>query len=510
MSTEQSLPSAKAPPQRFPLDRIGLGIGVVLAILLLVAVVGTTTPLGIVGEWVWNRSPAPPIEPALWLIPLVASAAYLCLVAVDGTLPRRILFSEPLMLAMILAAGFFWQWAALDLPKPPLGMERYAPALYFESTTGYFAEARQIENTSDFFRQYKDWVTKADSFHQGTHPPGLILFFRGILTWMDEQPQWALQIERIAPARLRDGLQAIGQPLRQAERSTLLLASMLTWVMSWGTALLVYGLVRLDGSARAASLGAILWTVMPASLLFLPLADAFFPFLAMMVWLLTAFAIRARVGLLAILAGGVCCLGLLLSLAFVVVGGIALLYALLDSASTRQLGRGVITVGCLAAGVALPIEWIYENYQLSMLDVWQINLEKHAGFYLAMPRSYLPWIGINLLEFGAMVSPPLFVLAVARGVGSLLKRGPSSVDRLIAVWFLALIALDVSGRNRSESARLWPFLMPIVPVAVARVWGESTGVGNHLGRVLLTLVAMLGTLVLLGWVEPLLPIVLTP
>ncbi len=251
----------------------------------------------------------PPVEPALWLVPLIASIVYLCLVAIDAFLPRRILFSEPLMLLTILATGFFWQWVSLDLPKPPLGMERYAPALYFESTTGYFTEARKIQNTGDFLRQYKDWVTNADSFHQGTHPPGLILFFRGILTLMDKQPDWAQKIEQIAPARLRDGLQAVGQPISQAERSTLLLASMLVWGMSLGTALLVYGLVRLEGSARAASLAAILWMVLPASLLFLPLADAFYPFLAMLVWLLTAVAIRARIGLLAILAGGVCCLG---------------------------------------------------------------------------------------------------------------------------------------------------------------------------------------------------------
>ncbi len=510
MSTEQSLPTPVPSPKWSFFDGVFLAVGWILAVLLWVTLIATKTPLGLVGQWVWNRSPAPPVEPVLWLIPFVVSVAYLCLVAVDALLPRRILFSEPLMLSIILAAGLLWQWVALDLPKPPLGMERYAPALYFESTTGYFTQARQIENAGDFLRQYKDWVSKADSFHQGTHPPGLILLFRGFLTLMDQKPDWAQQIERIAPTRMRDGLQAIGQPLNQSERSTLLLASMLAWGLSWATALLVYGLIRLEGSTRAASLGAILWMVMPASLLFLPLADAFYPFFAMLVWLLTVTSIRARVGLLAVFAGGACCLGLLLSLAFVVVGGIALIYVVLDTAISRQLGRGIITLACLAAGIALPIEWIYENYQLSMIDVWQINLQKHAGFYVAMPRSYLPWLGINLLEFAAMVSPPLFIGAAARGTGSLLKRGPASVDRLIAVWFLTLIALDLSGRNRSESARLWLFLMPVVPVAVARLWGESAGVGSVLGRVLLTLAAMLGTLLLLGWVEPLLPIVLTP
>ncbi|MBY0585879.1 hypothetical protein K2X85_01820 [bacterium] len=500
---------ASPPVVRWPF--VLAGIGLVLAAGSILFLTATAIPLGIVGEWVWNRSPVPPTSLTSWLIPAIASGLYLVVfVAGDRLIDRAWWIGRAALLLMLLGVAACWQRAAMDLPSPPLGMERFAPALFFESTSGYFARARQIDRPDEFLRGYKEWVSKADSFHQGTHPPGLILFFRGLLTWFQREPALADTIEQWSPARLRDGLEAIGQPLAPADRATLLFASLLTWALSLATGPLIYATIRQGYSPRAGWWGAALWSVLPAGLFFLPLADVLFPFLAMLTWLLVILSFRARIGLLAILAGAIGSVGLFLSLAFVVVGAIAGAIVLSEAVAKKEYRRGIITIACLLAGLALPMEALFENYKISMIEVWQINLAKHAGFYTAMPRSYFPWLGINLVELAMMTGPSLFVVALAWGFRSGWHFGPTSPDRLVTIWLVVLIALDLSGRNRSEAARLWLFLTPVVPVASACWGGQSGSAGALAMRVVLILFAMVGTLVLLGWVEPLLPVVLSP
>jgi hypothetical protein len=500
-----------SPTPRIGVDVLAWSAGVVSAGVLGGIILSPSIPLGLVGEWVWNRSPAPPIDPAAWLLPLLASLIYASLLLVGdrfveagGSLVRC------LLLATLLPVAFFWQRSVADLPSPPLGMERWIPALFFESTSGYFAEAKKVEDTSAFIRSYQEWVARGDSFHQGTHPPGLILIFRGLLWGAARYPEWGPTLEAYLPARMVDGLEAVGQPLEAADRAALLASATLCWGWTLLSALLLYGLIRSSYSARVAWWGACFWPIMPASVLFLPLADAAFAPLTLLVLMWTVYAFRWRVGLLAVLAGGGLCLGTLLSLAFFVTLAIATTWIGWETVSTGRYRRGLITLACLLAGWALPLEWLYENYRLSMIDVWQINLSKHAGFYEAMPRSYLPWLGLNLAEFAAMVSPPLFVLACGRAIQGCWRLGPTSLDRLVVVWFVALLALDWAGRNRSETARLWLFLMPMTAAAAA-TWGDSRpGWPTTIGRVVLTFLTMAGTLLLVGWVEPLLPVALSP
>jgi hypothetical protein len=501
-------------------DVLMMTLGTILSLVVVAILIGTNIPLGLPGEWVWNRSPAPPSYWASWFFPVLTSVAYLILFVIgDRLIDRCWPFARMGLLVILCGAAALWQRSALDLPHPPLGMERWAPALFFESTSGYFAEARKIEHPTDFVRGYKEWVSKADSFHQGTHPPGLILLYRGLLTWMERDSSLASSIDAWSPPRLRDGLEAIGQPLTLAERATLLAASIITWTLSLATTLLIYAFVRFSYSPRAAWWGASLWPILPSGLLFLPLADVLFAFLSLFFWLLVFASFRWRIGLLAVLAGGVVSLGLMLSLAFVVVAAIAGFFLILEAIATHRYRRAILTLIFIGAGIALPIESIYENFKLSMFDVWQINLEKHAGFYAAMPRSYFPWLGINLLELAAMTSPALMILAFVwsgrtlaalRGGRNLFASTTTSVGRWTAAWLLIVLLLDLSGRNRSESARLWLFLTPMIPIAVASWSGENDALAPLWARVLLTFVAMVGTLVLLGWVEPLLPVMLSP
>jgi hypothetical protein len=267
------------------------------------------------------------------------------------------------------------------------------------------------------------------------------------------------------------------------------------------TILPIYALARLGGSAQLAWWSSCFWAVAPASVLFVPVWDTFFPLLAMTsLWFVLA-GYHYRVAALSLL-GGLCLAGgMMLSLAFVVVGAIAGLAVVLLTVGEGRWGRGMWVLLVTAAGFALPSEILSHLDLLNMPTVWSINLAKHAGFYQAMPRSFAPWLVINLIEFAIVAGPALALAALAHTASRSWRSVATPVDRILLAGLVVLLLLNLSGRNRSEAARLWLFMTPLVPVGAARFTQQSTAV-NLVGAILTALVAVAAV----GWVEPLLPI----
>lgn len=485
---------------------------VVPTILTIVLLMATNIPLGIMGEWVWNRAANPPWNPLNWLLPLLALALYL-VIAVLGSkwITNRheswIVICGPVA---ILSAAF-WQWSLVEFPNTGGGSERWIPSQYFKATSGYFTVAQSIDETKLFLEKYESWTKNADNFHLGTHPPGLILLHKFAIDIFDKHPDAGLQIERLAPRRVLDGFEIVGTPLPPAERSALIATSIGTWFFSLLTIIPIYGLIRLGGTKTEAWWGALFWPAVPASSLFIPVGDVLYPFLATTILWLVVASFRVRIGILALLAGGFLWIGMMLSLAFLVVAVIGSVTVFWLALWEGKWWRGIVTLLALLAGLLLPVELLYDSLGLNLIEVWRINLTKHAGFYDAMPRSYLPWLIIDLVEFSVVSGPGLFLAATIYIVTRAWRKEAPAVDHLLVVWLILLIFLDLSGRNRSEVARLWLFLSPVALAGAAR--GLSPVSQSRFPWLLpaigLAFSALL-SLVALGWTEPLLPVVAGP
>lgn len=473
---------------------------------------GSAIPLGVEGEWVWNRVTRPP-ELARYLVPTLAGVAYVSFVTggwvwLQSRSERWVILGLPLLLTV--AAGL--QATILNLPAPGLGLERIPISLYSTASSGYFWHAR-LHPAQTFVQDYEDWVSKQDRFHIGTHPPGLFLLNRFVLEALGQRPKAAQFLVRHAPKRMREGLQVLGAELQLHEAAALLAVALLTWGASLATALPVYLLARLGEKPAIAWLAAATWPVVPGPLLFYPVSDCLFPFLAAtFVWLSVA-AIRYRSLLLAIAAGVALWAGLMLSLAFLALlpipAGCSLLYPyfeVLDRRTfLRQAVRNVVrTMGGIALGVGLCWLAMLAAFDLNMVTVWRINLSKHAGFYDAFPRSYWPWLGINLLEFGTMCGPAAFVASALGLFVSIRSSRFNLVRTLTWCWLGTVILLDLSGKNMSEAARLWLFLTPFAAIGLASASNLLQFRGRHVMLLLACQIAV--GLALLGTVEPLLPI----
>jgi methylthioxylose transferase len=466
-------------------------------------VMNRNIPLGVLGEWVWNRHPAPA---AFGFLPVVVGAAiFIWLSKFMRRMIDRNAHWAPIALGAAMAVALPLQLSIFNLPHT--AMERWFLSLHNPSSSGYFAVARDLQrrgvSTEAFLRDYEKWIAAQDSFHIGTHPPGLFAAYQKLLAFMEGYAETAERVLRLAPARLGMAAVQIGrmERLNTAESATLVAAGLLTWCAFWLTTPFVYLLARRSASPGASFAATSLWLLTPGPLLFLPVADAAYPLFAAAIGYLLitgphkGTATAAATGLA---AGVVFFIAINLSLAFLVVLSIAGLAGLIGDFSALRRSAWWTTWLAFAVAVAALLIVCRSTFDLDLLAVCRINLEKHRGFYEHFPRSYWPWVAVNLFEFAATIGV-FAVLAVAACIWR-----PKRTGTALAISFLAtLLLLDLAGKNLSEAGRLWLFLTPFAAAASARVL-ERTALSPRQSAALLVLQAA-AAVSLYTMVEPLLP-----
>jgi hypothetical protein len=179
---------------------------------------------------------------------------------------------------------------------------------------------------------------------------------------------------------------------------------------------------------------------------------------------------------LAVAAGFVLWLGLMLSLAHLPVVFLLGIYLVVRTVQTRGRTLRLDAVAlALIAGSALAATLIWSAAtDCNMVSIWQQNLNNHASFYAQYSRTWWKWLLVNPIELGFAVGLPFFALFIAGGISTirqLLKAVQSSSDsRHVALSSAILVTIGVlwlSGKNSGEAARLWCFLTPWLLVVAA-------------------------------------------
>lgn len=462
------------------LRQTGIGLALVSAASLALLWL-TNLPLGVPGEWTWDRIPFEGREWTVLLLggisALVVGALYLGLTLFGA---RRLESAgrgeTAAWLLALFVGGFAWLWAVQESPAQVQYTLAKAPmVLYWRGTEGYFDQARYVmTDVPTYLRAYEGRMAEGDVLHMGTHPPGLMLFHRVCLDLCTASPALRDLLLRTQPASFRDSLDVIEQTesgtvraITAADRAALWLVALITQAVAAATVVPLYLLVRRNHPRPASWCAAALWPLVPALAVFLPKSDALFPFFgALFLWAwLEGFA-RKSYGL-CLLAGFVFFLSMFLSLAILPVAAAAGLLTLWESVACSAEERVETpfraTATCVAAALAgwvLPVIAVRVLGHLNLLAVWQWNYRNHAAFYSKYARTYWKWLLANPLELVFAVGAPL-MLAAAIGFWSSLrggwrKRSMGPYWALTASWLL----LWLSGKNEGEAARLWLVLMP--------------------------------------------------
>ena len=433
-----------------------------------------SVPLGISGEWVWERLPWPTslMAAAAQFVPAIAGATALICVAelgnrlfrqrqtIDGherRSRRRIATAAACLMLFLLVFGM-WTWLKT--------VERCAPAphrhlkslwvLYDPSSSGYFYEAAfRIKSTSHFLSSYEERIQEGEVYHVGTHPPGLFVLSRWIVQLCRNVPlvsawlyDWIFLHDLKAFHRLESEAQ-LEPPLNESQTAALFLLSELTTLAAALTVVPLFLTLRLYFSVLAAWRATCLWTTVPCLVVFLPKSDVLFTLTSMATVSLGLTALESSRTMLwrlccAVTGGLVLWCGLMLSLAHLPVlallSAVALVRFARHSMVSResQLGHSIegkdnssprnvhdiglrrnsvirrdLSVIAVIVATAATLTLIFSvATDCNMLSVWRMNLRNHAAFYDVHTRTAWKWLMINPLELGMSVGLPLALSAL--------------------------------------------------------------------------------------------------
>lgn len=482
-------------------------------------------PLGVPSEWTWVTIPGSAVTLVAALGLAIIGALLIVVVDKSATFyEARGPWSRSLMAAAMV--GLLFSWAnivrePLDWMKTAAGRTRDPWVLYSPGISGYFSKSREIDSTTTFLADYETTVAEGDYLHQGTHPPGLILLYRGLYTACDLAPPLTVVADEMMSEPVRESFAVISETqlpsLTPADRAVIWWAAVLTQLALAGTCVPILGLFgRLVSPADAWRI-ASLWAFVPAGIIFLPKSDCLYPFVATGVLWLWVLAMQRR-RMTAVAAGLLASAGLWLSLAlapFYVGIGIGSIWRTAQRSRAKSSSDDdhawlslASATGLAIAGGFVPII-VAAALGMNIASIWLGNLRNHAAFYDHNTRTFIAWLPTNILEALVAAGPPIVFIAVLSALARFRRKKHQSgktdmtvdcaidgrqtallIQSLVVGVSLAWCALWLSGKNMGEAARLWVLFTPI-PLLALGLGGVCNGSTNWRVIAVSSLVAFL-------------------
>jgi hypothetical protein len=478
--------------------RVRAFIPFLIALLITFGLLSTDTfPLGIPGEWTWQQIPfnGPALQFGI-LISVILFAIYLLAVLTGLSRIRDCRRGElSVWLAALVACSLLWSFYIQDSTPAEYSLSKAPFVLYYKGSSGYFTEAKTgIENVADYLAQYETKMEAGDVLHEGTHPPGLPLFYRSLIYLCETSPGLQAFLLETQPASFEVACDIIAEttattpdPLTRLDRAVIWCATLITLIASALTVVPLFLLAREFSSRTVSWQVAAFWPLVPATLIFQPKSDALYSVLALLFLYCWVVAWKRQSRACFLLAGLIIWSGLFLTLAFLPLALCAVLYSLVSAwkqrsaTSPQQLPwkRLRNAAGWSLCGFGIPLVLLGVLFQLNLPRVWILNLQNHAGFYDEYPRTYWKWLLLNPLEISLALGLPLAWLVLRS-----LCRRPATVDQstlspatgLVSLLYACVIVLGLlwlSGKNMGEAARLWLIFLPWLLLMTIPYWQEQ-------------------------------------
>jgi hypothetical protein len=446
-------------------------------------------------SWSWtfiaHRAPLP-IWIAFFAIGVVALTEVLAIDRWDRT--RRSSLKMMLGLGTLIVTGWALENVALAL-RGGNPFQTAADLVQNPGFGGYLACAEHLPRWDELFSSYVRVVGyHPEAGHCAIHPPGGVMMFSLLMHLLGALPAKAvLGLVSLVEARLHVAPTFTGQPIYLVDFLTATLGAqcMLFWTATLPVPcfFLARRLAGRDLALRLAAFGLLI----PGVLLMSPTLDqALAPISA---WILVFLfeGLESSPILFGVVAGLSSAAGFFFSYAFwiLIFPFAAILIMRVATAHDREgrpaLRRVALIAGAAAvsAAVAWLAIWLLAGFDFP--SSLQFTAQTLATFNHKRP--YRVWVILNIVDFVQHVGLPLacatllgLVSRPAEDAGSRPTTGGTrqsgwhldlSARGYSWLFWTFLLALDLTGWNRGEVARLWIFLMPLGLLALYQCVGAG-------------------------------------
>jgi hypothetical protein len=449
-------------------------------------------------EWQWGLEPK-----ATWdrLGPaLLCLAGLLALIAVAGRTRRH---GALLAAATLLGAGL--QVALLGLETGGAVAE-----LVRRTASGSFTSYHTVaaagpgRDPGRFLARHHEILPglRKGTLHAATHPPGAVLFYRGLIDLAERSPR----LRSLAGAIIGRVDPDPAPGLTPAARAAALLGPVLLGLLGaaacWPVRALAFALT--DDGLASVRIG-VLWTLVPGLVLMAPEVDQALALPVGGAAAAFAVAVRttapARATRAALLAGLLAGLAAFFSYGAVVLAGVAWVACLTQAAGgapwRRQAGRAVLLAAASATAVVLlPMLFGHDPFRSAV-----VALSIHRDQFTT-PRGYGTWLLFNAWDLFLFLGPSVAALGLWRAARALVasrSEPPLRADAFRAALLGALVAFLLTGAVRGEAGRI---LVPLMPVLLAGALAGPGSPGGAVGALLAVLLFAVDVVLRMTWRLP--------
>lgn len=447
---------------------------------------------GVPGEWVWRRNALPT---RLWGPLEIGCALALVSALLCGRWEQLRVANRAAWMAALILLVFAFQASLLN----SVGPAWVTPGAYIVSpnATTYFGLSLEVHDAADWVSRYPELLSGLP-YHAATHPPGFVLFFLAI------RRSTAALMGSTSPGLVelaRSYSDVFGLGLAPADAAAAVASAFIIALIGALALVPLYFLARLLAGPRTAIGAACLAGSMPGLLLLSASPDLVVWALAITTLLLSYAAWRSGAAWLAFVSGVLAGVGLFFSLAFALVLGWLVLWALLGVCRAAHAGtcfRRVVLLGAATGGGLVLFHLglaLLAGYQ--PVEVARQALAMHRVVAGAESvRTYWLWVLMNPLECAIFIGLPLSMGALWSW-RALREARFARLRALVLSWLVLLVLLDLSGVVRGEVGRIWLFLF--WPTSLAAAAWSAGRAGREWAVPLLVLLQVVQGLLMKGY-----------
>ncbi len=451
---------------------VGITTCAVVSLLLILAVLSGGIPLGVPGEWCWNRIQnfEFPIFETVTVIIFFCTAA---VIAFLTDFRSASALGKAAGVILILLCGLVIDYQILLSGRA--GINENMVGIIDKYTSGYMTEAATIDSPvkyfSDFTKPQHSRLSTPE--HVDVHPPGNILLSWLALKACKESGSLRKFIEQMLPAGSIEKIAADNGTV-MAYAAGLLVLMMLAGIT------MAKGLILLSASVLAknkfpyAGMTALTLLPIPGAILFTGHYDPPFFFITSLCCLF--FILAANGGKPALLWAGLCGfmlgLGTIFTLAYGTMIILVFAFFLITAFASGNMRKN-LTIAAAAAAGGLAVALLCCLAGFNIIAIFLQCLHNQARFHAATSRSAI-WAALNFFDFLLFLGPIGFFLPFFLLAGKMTAAGGKGLKAILAdssilftlLYAVMLFFMCLSPLTRGEMGRLLIFYMP-VPLVLA-------------------------------------------